>query len=279
MLRLLGPCSALAASLLLAGCYVGVDLEGDTTGTGASASASATTTAATSSADLDTGVTTGDAGGGTTTGSSTTASASDGADTSTGGLSTTEPITSGPMTGDPQTSSSASTGETGAGDTGLPPPVDVPDNAYCVPVGDWDPGWAQLELDVLELVNQARAAGADCHSKGVFAATGPLTMDPALRCAARKHSADMAARDFFDHTNPDGETPWDRMAMAGYGDYSNAGENIAAGSPDAQGTMNQWLGSDGHCANIMSPNFTDIGVGYSPGGQYGHLWTQDFGAK
>lgn len=274
MLRLLGPCSALAASLLLAGCYVGVDLEGDTTGTGASASASATTTAATSSADLDTGVTTGDAGGGTTTGSSTTASASDGADTSTGGLSTTEPITSGPMTGDAQTSSSASTG-----DTGLPPPVDVPDNAYCVPVGDWDPGWAQLELDVLELVNQARAAGADCHSKGVFAATGPLTMDPALRCAARKHSADMAARDFFDHTNPDGETPWDRMAMAGYGDYSNAGENIAAGSPDAQGTMNQWLGSDGHCANIMSPNFTDIGVGYSPGGQYGHLWTQDFGAK
>ncbi|MBA3546235.1 MAG: CAP domain-containing protein [Nannocystis sp.] len=177
------------------------------------------------------------------------------------------------------TSSTSGDGTTGADDSGLPPPVDVPDNGYCVGVGNWDPAWAQLELDVLALVNEVRAQGVDCHSKGVFAATGPLKMDPALRCAARKHSADMAARDFFNHTNPDGESPWDRMGKAGYGGYSNAGENIAAGSPGAQGTMDQWLGSDGHCANIMSPGFQDIGVGYSTGGQYGHLWTQVFGAK
>jgi uncharacterized protein YkwD len=183
------------------------------------------------------------------------------------------------MTTETQSTSGASAEETGAAETGLPPPVDVPDNAYCIAVGDWDPAWAQLELDVLALVNEVRAAGADCHSKGVFAATGPLNMNPALRCAARKHSADMAARNFFDHTNPDGDTPWDRMDKAGYGAYSNAGENIAAGSPDAQGTMNQWLESDGHCANIMNPNFQEIGVGYSTGGQYGHLWTQVFGAK
>jgi uncharacterized protein YkwD len=104
-------------------------------------------------------------------------------------------------------------------------------------------------------------------------------MHPALRCAARKHSADMAARDFFDHVNPDGEKFTDRMTKAGYGSYSTAGENIAAGSPDAQGTMSQWMGSDGHCANIMNPDYKDIGVGYSTGGQYGHLWTQVFGAK
>jgi uncharacterized protein YkwD len=41
--------------------------------------------------------------------------------------------------------------------------------------------------------------------------------------------------------------------------------------------MDQWMGSDGHCANIMNPSFTEIGVGYYPGGQWGHLWTQNFG--
>ncbi|HEY8376537.1 MAG TPA: CAP domain-containing protein, partial [Nannocystis sp.] len=77
----------------------------------------------------------------------------------------------------------------------------------------------------------------------------------------------------------DGESPWDRMAKAGYGNYKTAGENIAAGSATAAGTMDQWMNSDGHCANIMNPNFQHIGVGYHPGGQWGHLWTQVFGAK
>lgn len=279
MFRLVGPCSVLAA-VLLSGCYVGLDLE-----PGSESGASAPATDPSSAAAPDTGdtatTTTGAAAtaavtdGGTTAGGATDGvSGSTGDDPGTGGPSTSEAMTS-----EAQSSSGASAEETGAADTGLPPPVDVPDNAYCVAVGDWDPAWAQLELDVLAIVNQVRAKGADCHSKGVFAATGPLTMNPALRCAARNHSADMAARDFFDHTNPDGETPWDRMGKAGYGAYSNAGENIAAGSPDAQGTMEQWLGSDGHCANIMNPNFQEIGVGYSTGGQYGHLWTQVFGAK
>jgi uncharacterized protein YkwD len=101
-------------------------------------------------------------------------------------------------------------------------------------------------------------------------------MHPALRCSARVHSKDMNDRNFFDHTNPSGEAPWDRMEQAGYS-YSNAGENIAGGNSTAAATMQQWMDSDGHCANIMNPNFTEIGVGYYPGGQWGHLWTQNFG--
>lgn len=272
MSRLSGSWPVLAASLLLGGCYVGLDFDDGADSIVATSSAGAATVA----------MTTGDPDPDYTTIGAVDGATSD--DAGTGGPATAEPDTTASSTSEAITTSVAddttgATDTTGAADTGLPPPVDVPDNAYCVAVGDWDPVWAQLELDVLALVNQARAKGADCHSKGVFAATGPLTMDPALRCAARKHSADMAARNFFNHTNPDNESPWDRMGKAGYGSYSNAGENIAAGSPDAQGTMNQWLGSDGHCANIMSPNFADIGVGYSPGGQYGHLWTQVFGAK
>lgn len=152
------------------------------------------------------------------------------------------------------------------------------DSEYCEEVADWDPAWAMLEDQVLAIVNQHRATGADCRTGGSFGPTHALTMNDALRCSARKHSADMAARDFFDHTNPSGEDPGVRMAYAGY-DWALAGENIAAGSPDAAGTMAQWMGSDGHCTNIMSPNFTEIGVGYSTGGMYGTLWTQNFGDR
>lgn len=275
MLVFVRPRLAFAASLLLGGCYSGLDAGGSGGGSSGDTSGAAPTSATDSGAsEGSSGEPAADPTADPTadTGTTSTADASTGAVDGTTGDATTGPAT---------TASSTTTSDetTGAADTGLPPPVDVPDNAYCAPVGAWDPAWAQLELDVLTLVNQVRAQGADCHGKGMFGPTGPLKMDPALRCAARKHSADMAARNFFDHVNPDGESPWDRMAQAGYGDYTNAGENIAAGSADAQGTMNQWMGSDGHCANIMSPDFTDMGVGYSPGGQYGHLWTQDFGAK
>jgi uncharacterized protein YkwD len=152
----------------------------------------------------------------------------------------------------------------------------VPDNEYCADAADWDPAWADLEEQVLAIVNDVRREGRSCGAAGDFRPTDALVMNPSLRCAARKHSADMAARNFFDHDNPSGESPWDRIAQAEYGPYSTAGENIAAGSPDAAGTMMQWLDSDGHCSNIMNPGFAEIGVGYSPGGEYGHLWTQDF---
>lgn len=202
-------------------------------------------------------------------------------DPSTGGGEDTVDLgtTTGPVD-PPDMTTGAADETTGMADSGMMPgPTDVPDNANCADVADPDPAWVQLELDILPIVNQVRSQGADCGTKGAFGPTTPLTMHPALRCAARKHSADMAARNFFDHINPDGETPWDRMGKAGYGGYSAAGENIAAGSPDAAGTMDQWMNSDGHCANIMSPDFEHIGVGYSTGGQYGHLWTQVFGAK
>jgi uncharacterized protein YkwD len=87
---------------------------------------------------------------------------------------------------------------------------------------------------------------------------------------------DMVENNYFDHTNLAGESPFVRMQLAGY-TYAAAGENIAAGNNTAAATMGQWMGSDGHCANIMNPNFTEIGVGYFQGGGYGHYWTQNFG--
>lgn len=177
--------------------------------------------------------------------------------------------------------------ESGAGDgpddgtassaDGDPPAADVPDSDYCAGVADWPEQSRTFEAEVVVLVNQARAQGGNCGGQP-FGATGPLTMEGRLRCAARVHSLDMVERGFFDHQNPDGESPFDRMEQAGYA-FSFAGENIAAGQPTPQEVVDGWLDSPGHCANILSPDFTEIGVGYvsAPQGALPHYWTQVFG--
>ncbi len=154
----------------------------------------------------------------------------------------------------------------------------IPSNDYCNPVSSWDSGMTEFEEEVLLLVNGARANGASCGGQS-FGAADPLTMNGALRCAARVHSKDMAERNFFDHTNPDGEDPFTRMERAGYS-YSTAGENIAAGQTSPTQVMQGWMDSPGHCSNIMNPSFTEIGVGAfeAEGAQYPFLWTQTFGS-
>lgn len=163
--------------------------------------------------------------------------------------------------------------DTGGGDPDAT--VDVPDSSHCAPVANWDAELVAWEQQVLRLTNEARAVGADCGSEGVFGAAPPLRMDTALRCAARLHSQDMIDRDYFDHVNPDGEAPWDRMDDAGY-NWRSAGENIAAGQRSPESVVAGWLDSDGHCANIMSGGFTEIGVGVALNGNSPY-WTQVFG--
>ncbi|KAB2971308.1 sigma-70 family RNA polymerase sigma factor [Streptomyces sp. SS1-1] len=120
---------------------------------------------------------------------------------------------------------------------------------------------------VVALVNKERAT-AGC---------GPLAEDSLLDTSARKHSEDMAARGFFDHTNPDGADPGQRITAAGYR-WSTYGENIAMGQQTPEAVMESWMNSPGHRANILNCSFKDIGVGVheGPGGPW---WTQNFGAK
>ncbi|MFE0451729.1 sigma-70 family RNA polymerase sigma factor [Streptomyces sp. NPDC058914] len=120
---------------------------------------------------------------------------------------------------------------------------------------------------VVALVNKERAA-AGC---------GPLSQDPQLRDAAQGHSDDMAARDFFDHTNPDGDGPGERVTASGYR-WSTYGENIAKGQQTPEAVMTSWMNSPGHRANILNCAFEEIGVGIHDGGG-GPYWTQNFGAK
>jgi uncharacterized protein YkwD len=118
------------------------------------------------------------------------------------------------------------------------------------------------EDDVVDLVNTERAkAGCD-----------PLRVDPKLAQAAQDHSSDMAERDYFDHTTPEGLTFADRIVNAGY--PTPGAENIAVGQKDAPQVMDGWMNSDGHRANILNCDLNTIGVGLDDNGMY---WTQDFG--
>ncbi|MFH9401118.1 sigma-70 family RNA polymerase sigma factor [Streptomyces sp. NPDC017638] len=129
------------------------------------------------------------------------------------------------------------------------------------------PAPAGTVAQVVALVNKERAA-AGC---------GPVTEDPQLERAAQGHSDDMAARGFFDHANPDGAGPGERVTAAGYR-WSTYGENIARGQQSPQAVMDSWMNSPGHRANILNCSFRNIGVGVH-NGSGGPWWTQDFGAK
>ncbi|MEU5999136.1 CAP domain-containing protein [Streptomyces sp. NPDC047197] len=120
------------------------------------------------------------------------------------------------------------------------------------------------EAAVLTLVNAERAK-VGCS---------PVRADAALASLAGDFSADMAERDFFDHTDPDRATPWDRAEKAGISDLG--GENIARGQANAQSVMDAWMNSSGHRANILNCDYKTLGVGahFAPGGPW---WTQDFG--
>jgi uncharacterized protein YkwD len=107
----------------------------------------------------------------------------------------------------------------------------------------------QSEAQMFALINQARAANG----------LAPFTLDPALVEVARRHSADMVARGFFAHINPDGLDPFERMAAAGI-TYSSAAENIGWAG-DATLAHNALMNSPVHRANLLNPQLGRIGVG------------------
>jgi len=126
---------------------------------------------------------------------------------------------------------------------------------------------------MLQLVNEARATGRTCGSAGWFAATEPLALEPRLNDAAQWYSDDMHVNGAWGHIGSDGSTLRVRVDSTGY-PWQALGENIAKGHPTAESVMVAWLGSPGHCANIMGPQFTELGFGRA-----GVSWTQVFGQR
>lgn len=105
------------------------------------------------------------------------------------------------------------------------------------------------EQQAFTLLNQDRTANG----------LKPLKLNSSLLKLAENYAQDMINRNYFAHTNPEGQTPFDRMNQAGIS-YGYAGENIAINN-SASGAETAFMNSSGHRANILNANYTEVGVG------------------
>jgi len=148
--------------------------------------------------------------------------------------------------------------------------------------------------NILEVINNARMMQRDCHDgKGVIGPSDPLVWNNNLYSAALEHSQDMAQSNTFSHIGSG--TIYDRTGYVisrksyfderiranGYENFSSLGENIAGGQSSLDEVMESWLRSPEHCANIMNPLFSEIGVSIRirEDSKYGIYWTQSFGDR
>jgi uncharacterized protein YkwD len=136
-----------------------------------------------------------------------------------------------------------------------------------------------VAVRVLQLVNHARERARTCGTSR-FAATQPLTLNETLSRAALAHAADMAQYSHFSHEGRDGSSPAVRITRAGYA-WKAVGENIAAGQTTPESVVEGWLKSPQHCANVMAPQFREMGIAYyvNRTSQAGIYWVQLFGAQ
>ncbi len=132
-----------------------------------------------------------------------------------------------------------------------------------------------LRDEIRALVNVERA-------KEGFA---PLTRSGFLEASAQGYAEEMAARGFFGHVSPEGQTLRERAEASGY--YRaffqesclcttrfTMGENIARGQRTPEAVVQAWMASPSHRAAILSQAFTDIGIGIRSG-----MWVQHFGGE
>lgn len=87
-----------------------------------------------------------------------------------------------------------------------------------------------------------------------------LSLNSLLNQAAQNKANDMAARDYWSHNTPDGQTPWTFITATGY-QYQTAGENLAYGFTTASDTLTGWMNSPEHRANILNSTYTQVGFG------------------
>lgn len=107
--------------------------------------------------------------------------------------------------------------------------------------------------ELLQDTNAERSAGDE----------DSLKLSTKLSAAAQAKANDMVARNYWSHTTPDGKTPWTFISGSGYS-YYTAGENLAYGFSNAEDTINGWMNSREHRANILNADFTEVGFGIAP---------------
>ncbi len=124
---------------------------------------------------------------------------------------------------------------------------------------------------LLELVNAERAK----------ANVSPLSLSPELSEAATGKAGDMFAKNYWAHISPTGETPWAFITRAGY-QYIYAGENLAKSFNTSEEVVAAWMNSPAHRANILKPEYREIGFAIQNGslrGEQTTLVVQEFGTR
>lgn len=115
----------------------------------------------------------------------------------------------------------------------------------------------------------------------------PLVEDPLLSSAAQLHAQDMLERRYFDHISPEGKSPRDRYLAVGGSLRIGVGENIVKDQTqglrltygNAEGFQRGWMYSNGHRANLLTPDYTKFGYGIATGGDGRIYAVQMFGAE
>ncbi|MBS4538495.1 SCP-like extracellular protein [Clostridium sp. D2Q-11] len=123
------------------------------------------------------------------------------------------------------------------------------------------------EQQMLNLVNQERQKNN----------LPKLKADLEVTKVARVKSQDMVDNNYFSHYSPNYGSPFEMMKSFGI-DYLHAGENLA-GNSTVQKAHTALMNSSGHRKNILSPDFTHIGIGIKPSDKYGYMFTQMFISK
>lgn len=119
------------------------------------------------------------------------------------------------------------------------PPVDLPQQA-------------------LQAVNALRASGARCAGRLMAPAPALQWSAPAGQAAAA-HATDMAGHGGLAHRGSDGSQGGERLERAGYV-WSSWGENLGQGHRSVAALVAHWAASPGHCANLLNPRFTELGM-------------------
>jgi hypothetical protein len=125
--------------------------------------------------------------------------------------------------------------------------------------------------EIITLVNQERTKDG----------LNPLTQSSELTSAATAKGTDMFANDYWAHISPTGTTPWEFITKSGY-QYTYAGENLAKSFSTAQDVVDAWMKSPSHKANILKPEYKEIGIAVLNGhlsGEETTLVVEEFGSR
>jgi len=133
----------------------------------------------------------------------------------------------------------------------------------------------------VERLNDVRQTAAPCEGAAAqpAAVRQLLAWEQRLATSAQAQASDLAQRDLLSHVDAQQRSFGLRLRSAGYA-AAGAGENLAAGQTDFDDTLQAWLASPTHCANLMQPDFRDVGLAcvQRPGSRYERFWVAHLGA-